>query len=169
MDIEELIARSQIMDVLYRYCRAVDRGDVDELRTIYHADGTDTHGSFDGLGADFAPYIVDKMDAATLLGQHHITNAIIELEGDKARVESYFLAIQPYNSVEGEHLLGLVGGRYLDLFEQRAGRWAIARRTVLLDWSRAELPGDDWPAQATFPQAGRREHDPSAGFFRSLR
>jgi hypothetical protein len=169
LDVEELIARTEIMDVLYRYCRAVDRGDVHELRLTYHPDGTDTHGSFDGLGTDFAPYIVDKMDAAELLGQHHITNAIIELDGDQARVESYFLAVQPYNDADGRHLLGLIGGRYLDVFARRAGRWAVARRTVVLDWSRAEIAGDDWPGQLAYPLAGRRGDDPSAGFFTRTR
>lgn len=169
MNTDELIARAEIMDVLHRYCRAVDRGDVEELRAVYHPGATEHHGGFTGVSEDFAEYIVEKMDAAVLLGQHHITNAIIELDGDTARVESYFLAIQPYTDAEGENLLGFIGGRYLDHFAERDGRWAIAARTVIMDWSRDAMPGDDWPGQVNYPRPGRREGDPSHGFFTTIR
>ena len=169
MTIDELIARTEIMDVLYRYCRAVDRGDVEELRAVYHPEAAEHHGGFRGRAEDFAPYIVEKMDAAVLLGQHQITNAIIELDGDKARVESYFLAIQPYVTAANENQLGFIGGRYLDDFERRGGHWAIAARTVIMDWSRESLPGADWPGQLNYPRPGRRDADPSNGFFTTVR
>ena len=169
MKIDDLIARAEIMDVLHRYCRAVDRGDVEELRAVYHPGATDHHGGFTGLGEDFAPYIVEKMDAAVLHGQHYITNAIIELDGDEARVESYFLAIQPYTSAGGANQLGFIGGRYLDHFAHRDDRWAIAARTVVMDWSRESLPGDEWRGHVNYPRPGRREADPSHGFFTAIR
>ena len=168
MHIEELIARAEIMDVLYRYCRAVDRGDRAGLEAVYHPDGTDEHGTFNGVGSDFATYIVDKMDAAVLLGQHHITNAIFEITGDEAKVESYYLAIQPYVTASGDHQLGFVAGRYLDRFTRIDGRWAISARRVIVDWSRDAISGADWPGQGAFLAPGRRESDPSVGFFDSV-
>jgi len=168
MNIDELLARTEILDVLHRYCRAVDRGDIEGLRAVYHDGATDLHGGFDGTGYDFAPYIVEKMDAAVLLGQHHITNAIIEFDGDEARVESYFLAAQPYTNAAGDRLLCWAGGRYLDHFAKRDGRWAIAARKVVMDWTRAEIPGDPWPGEVLYPVAARRDADPSSGFFTQL-
>ncbi|CAN5344536.1 nuclear transport factor 2 family protein [soil metagenome] len=169
MNVEELLARTQIMEVLWRYCRAVDRGDVELLRSIYHDGGTDAHGSFVGTGVDFAPYIVDKMDAATIVGQHHITNALIELHGDTAAVESYFLAIQPYVSAEGTNLLGFIGGRYLDRFACLDGAWGVTERRVIMDWSRASLDGAEWPGMPGYPLGARHEVDPSTGFFSNIR
>jgi hypothetical protein len=31
-----------------------------------------------------------------------------------------------------------IGGRYLDTFERRDGRWGIVHRDVIFDWSRVE-------------------------------
>ena len=52
MDVEELIARQEITDVLHRYCRAVDRRDPDLLRSVYHPDATDDHGVYAGRSTD---------------------------------------------------------------------------------------------------------------------
>jgi hypothetical protein len=53
--------------------------------------------------------------------------------------------------------------------ERRDGRWAIAERTVVIDWSRNVLPGDPWIAADGFPGPGRREADPSHELFAGLR
>lgn len=165
LSVEQLVARAEIHDVLMRYCRAVDRGDIDLLRSVYHDDATDEHGSFHGLGIDFAPRIVEIMDAVPLVGQHHITNILTRLTGETADVESYFLAFQPYKSTSGHAFLGVIGGRYLDQFAHRSGRWAIAARKVVIDWSRAELAGAQWPGAAAYFAGGRRESDPAATLF----
>lgn len=169
MEIDELLARAEIHAVLMRYCRAVDRGDVELLRSVYHDGARDRHGTFDGTGYDFAPYIVSKMDQVDIGGQHQITNVTVELDGTAAKVESYFLAAHPYLGPDAQPRLGLIGGRYLDDFARLDGRWAIAERQVVIDWSRAHLDGTGWPGQTAYPQGGRRDADPSSAFFHSLR
>ncbi|MCC5885114.1 MAG: nuclear transport factor 2 family protein [Gammaproteobacteria bacterium] len=166
MTAEELIAREQIRDVLYRYCRGVDRGDTELIASVYHSDAIDEHGAFHGTGVDFAAFITGVMDGVSIVGQHHLTNILIAIEGQEAAVESYFIAFHPYQpESEAAPVLAMVGGRYLDRFACREGGWKIAHRRVVLDWSRERLPGDDWLAQAQFPVGGRREADPSAGLF----
>jgi hypothetical protein len=166
MKVDDLLARAEIHSVLMRYCRAVDRGDVELLRSVYHDQALDHHGSYHGSGYDFAPYIVSKMDSVDLNGQHHITNILIELDGDTAKVESYFFAVHPYLDAEGRPALGLIGGRYLDDFACIDERWAIARREVILDWSRARVDGPDWLGAVAYPHGARRDADLSSGFFR---
>jgi len=165
MSVDDLVARAEIHDVLMRYCRAVDRGDVDLLRSVYHDGATDEHGSFHGLGADFAPRIVEIMDAVPLVGQHHITNISTHVTDETAYVESYFIAFQPYRAASGEALLAVIGGRYLDHFAYSDGRWAISARKVIVDWSREDVSGADWPGAAAFFAGGRRDADPGASFF----
>ena len=171
MNVDELVARAEIHQVLMRYCRAVDRGDIELLRTVYHESGTDLHGSWVGTGYDFAPYIVEKHDAVDLadgvrlIAQHHITNILMEFSGTSADVESYYIAFQPYQKPGKQTTFGIVGGRYLDRFDHRNERWAISERRVIVDWSRASLDGADWPDAANFLQGARREADPSAAFF----
>lgn len=166
MTVEELLAREQIRDVLYRYCRGVDRGDAELIASVYHADAVDEHGAFRGPGVDFAQFIVGAMDAVSIVGQHHLTNILIQVDGHSAAAESYFIAMHPHQPEdEAAPVLAVVGGRYLDHFECREGVWKIAHRQVVLDWSQERMSGDDWAAEAQFPGGCRREADPSAGLF----
>lgn len=166
MTMEELLAREQIRDVLFRYCRGVDRGDRDLIASVYHPDAMDEHGAFEGPGTTFADFIVEAMDGVAAAGQHHLTNILIEVNGEQAVAESYFIAFHPHHpESEPEPVLAAVGGRYLDRFESRQGQWRIAHRRVVLDWSQERLWGPAWLAQAQFPTGGRREADPSATLF----
>lgn len=160
MDLNQLIAHEAIRQVLYRYCRGIDRGDPDLVASVYHADARDDHGTFQGSAREFAQVVTAGMDRQTLTAQHHITNVLIDLHGDSADVESYFLALHPSGEGAGE-TLAQVGGRYLDRFERRDGEWLIADRQVILDWTRSSLPGEPWETASAFAQGGRREADPS--------
>ena len=164
MNLDEIAAHLEIQQVLYRYCRGVDRGDAELVASVYHPDAVDAHGAWSGLGKDFAAYLVPNMDQVPLIGQHHITNVLIELQGERADVESYFIALHPEATAEGASH-ALVCGRYLDRFERREGRWLIAARQVVLDVSRALTREPDWRGAAFFPAGGRREADPSADHF----
>ena len=168
MEIKEVVARAEIMDVLWRYCRAVDRGDIAMLKSVYHPGAIDDHGTYNGPGEGFAEYIVPAMDHADIVGQHHITNVNFEFDGDVAKVESYFLAYQPVPVDGGPDELAIVGGRYNDTFELREGKWLITHRRVLGDFSRDRICGPAWPRAINFPQGGRREADPSTGFFSTM-
>jgi hypothetical protein len=161
MNLEEIAAHLEIQQVLYRYCRGVDRGDADLVASVYHPDAVDAHGPWSGRGKDFGPYIVKSMDRVPVVGQHHITNVLIELDGNTANVESYFVAMHPEARAEGAGH-ALVCGRYLDRFEQRDGAWLIADRKVVLDVARALPQQPAWSAAAYFPSGGRREADPVA-------
>ena len=165
MDIEALAAELEIRRVLARYCRAVDRGDVELLKSVYHPDATDDHGTFQGSGWDFAEALVPAMDESSLSSQHHLTNVLIELDGDRAAVESYVLALHPVRDrASAREVHALAGGRYLDRFEKRNGEWKIADRRVVIDWTRASLPGEAWSLESAFGlRGGRREKDPSHG------
>jgi hypothetical protein len=155
---DEIAAHLEIQQILYRYCRGVDRGDRDLLASVYHPGAIDSHGAFKGPGSEFADFLTELMDGIPETGQHHITNMLIDLDGDSARVESYFLALHP-----GDGGRTLVGGRYLDRFEKRGGAWKIAERTVVID--AAGLPEGRWDGAGQFPEGGRRKKDPSFGWF----
>jgi hypothetical protein len=164
MDATAAAAHIEIQQTLYRYCRAVDRGDEALLRSVYHPGAVDRHGAFQGTGEAFAAMLASSMDRAPRVGQHHITNILIELDGDTANVESYFLALHPLGDIaSGEASHAPVAGRYLDRFEQRGGAWKIADRTVVLDWSATPVAWSPWAARADYPQGGRGEGDPSHG------
>jgi len=156
-DVEELIARSKIYDVLTRYCRALDRCDVGLMKTVYWEDGVDEHGVFSGNAEEFSEFIIKAVEQWFDVDTHMIGNVHFEIEGDVAFTESYLLS---YCSVPGnreaveavfgkryadqvdwEKDLGkthdfIMGGRYIDRMERRNGEWRIARRRVVMDWNR---------------------------------
>ena len=45
---ERVADRLQIQDLIYRWCRSIDRLDFDAMRSVFHPDATDTHGAYDG-------------------------------------------------------------------------------------------------------------------------
>ena len=149
--IEELWAREQIRDCLYRYSRGIDRYDVDLVRGCYHEGAVDEHGVFNGDLAGFIGLVHQfrgpDSDYGTM--QHVIANTLIERSGDTALVESYlYNPLVPRNPGAGLPDV-LLGGRFLDRFECRDGRWAIVHRRLVYDYSRMRPPTvqlwDQWP------------------------
>lgn len=153
-EIRELIARQKCYDVLTRYCRALDRCDVELMKSVYHEDGFDDHGIFQGNAQEFAEYIIREIQEWFEVTTHAICNVHMEIDGDVACTESYLLAyhivrpdrmddifgstyMQQFNIApeqRGRHLY-IFGGRYVDRLERRGGEWRIARRQVVMDWN----------------------------------
>lgn len=160
--LRRLTDRAEIHDVLMRYCRGVDRGDAELVRSAYHEGSWDDHGYWTGPGEEFGEFIVARLGEATLRTTHAVANELIELDGDSAHVETYVFAYL-WKAVgdggDGGESLDLFAGRYVDRFERRDGRWRIARRTVVHDWSctpQVLPPALGLPVDA-FVQ-GRRDH-----------
>ena len=57
-DVQKLLDREAIKELVNLYCRAADRHDHELMRSLYHEDAIDDHGSFfKGLAMDF----IDKL------------------------------------------------------------------------------------------------------------
>ena len=86
---DDTAAKQAITEVIYRYCRAVDRMDRGLIATIWHPDGTADYGvTYQGSAAG----LIDNLWAnhAKLLGHsHQVTNILIEVDGDVAGSEAY--------------------------------------------------------------------------------
>jgi hypothetical protein len=135
-------ARQQISEVLHRYARGADRVDEAAMRSCFHADSTHQHGSFKGTSQDFvtnAMKIVSGLKSCT----HMITNVSIDIVGDKAVSECYFLAHHRRTKKTGDGEQDwFLKGRYVDRFEKRDGLWKITHRRGLHDFSRTFEPAD---------------------------
>jgi hypothetical protein len=101
-----------------------------------------------------------------------LSNAQIEVDGDRAWSESYWDVLLRVRGEEGiTDITG--GGRYLDYLERRDGLWAIVHRRSVHDWDRVDpvgrtmADGDAVPANnpdATLHPASRDKRDPSYAF-----
>ena len=160
--IQALLDKQSIYEVLVRYCRGVDRCDEDLIRSAFHEDSYDDHGYWKGPGRELAAFLADRLRKANSATTHSITNVLIELDGDFARSESQVHATlirTASNPVEAD----VVGARYVDLFSRRAGTWRIEHRTVVLDWQKTEVWPDSAPPVPTdgFARGTRSPDDPS--------
>lgn len=139
--IADLLAKQEITEVLHRIARGTDRGDTELFASGFHADGEDWHGLANGPVAN----ILATLGRSTLLlTQHALSNIMIELDGDLARVETLFSSFHRRRDEGGQLWDETLRGRYLDLFERRGGIWKIARRVVVWDASRVEPAQDSW-------------------------
>lgn len=134
--IDAVVSRQQIADLTMAYCRGVDRADAALLAGVFHPDSTVVSGAFNGDGRTFATEICALVEATYEQTFHSIANQWIEVDGDGAVGETYVIAVS--TSRGDEKTDTLTGGRYIDRFERRDGRWAISERTFVLDWLRSE-------------------------------
>ena len=128
-----LLDKQEIYEALMRYCRAIDRCDEELLRTVYHPDAWDDHGTFNGPASEFIPWVMQGLHERFTLTTHIVTNVLIEVEGDTGHSESYVNSFH-LEQRDGQEWEWVFSGRYVDRFERRNGAWKIARRTTVFDW-----------------------------------
>jgi hypothetical protein len=98
--LESLLAEREIRDVIYRYCRGVDRVDLDLVRSCYHPDGIDDHGSFRGDVDEYVGWLAERLGRYQHTS-HTIGNVLIRFKGSEAWVESYCGVHQRYSGEAG--------------------------------------------------------------------
>ena len=137
-----LVDRQAIYDAMMQYCRGVDRCDEDLMRSVYHEDATDHHGAYTGNAWEFVDMFVPSSRAESTLTQHHVANFTVELDGDHASSEAYFVAY--VGRMDGDdEVIDVFGGRYVDRWERRASGWGVTEREVVHEWSRANAFGTE--------------------------
>jgi len=145
--------RAAIHRQLVRYCRGVDRRDYDLIRSTYHPDAFDDHGTYKGDVDGFLAFVRDEVHARFRITVHKLGQSLIEVDGDVARAESYAICHHvmaeptpatatsdgaesaPRTRDVADRVMGI---RYLDRFERREGEWRIARRELRWEWARMD-------------------------------
>ena len=142
--LEDLWHRSEIEAAMRRYCRGLDRRDWDLLRSAYHPDAHDDHGTYKG-GVDGLVTWAAERHAHSEQSIHLLGHCTIDRVGDVAVVETYCIAHLRFDPAAGaasamyaadESSPPLVSAtwwlRYVDRFERRPD-WRVADRVVVLE------------------------------------
>jgi hypothetical protein len=155
--LQALADRQAITEVIYRYCRAMDRIDEDLGYSVFHEDAIADYGVeiFQGSGRGFIDF-VSAQHRRSLTHHHQVANILIELDGDRAASEAYVCAILRAGA-EDHPMQVTTWGRYLDQWSRRDGRWAIDKRVVVRDFSEVR---DVTPTPLP-PRIPRDRSDPS--------
>jgi ketosteroid isomerase-like protein len=128
--LQRLVDKDEIMDALARYCRGVDRCDAELIASAFHPDAVDEHSYRRLSGAEVGPYLVERMRSMFKASLHSMLQSRIEVDGDGATGETYYVAWL-LSEDEGHERLDQAEGRYVDRYERRNGEWRIAHRVVL--------------------------------------
>jgi hypothetical protein len=131
---EDLADRQQITELIYRYCRSVDRLDIPLGHSIWHADSFADYGAeyYQGPGKGVIDLICEH-HRATHAHSHQITNILIDLDKDRAGSESYCFATLRLMQEDTPMQIS-VWTRYIDHWSRRDGRWGIDRRVAIRDF-----------------------------------
>jgi ketosteroid isomerase-like protein len=160
----------QLRKLVHAYCRAVDRGDSDALRNLYHDDAEDDHGSFSTGGVDD---FLGQLEAARPYirsMQHNITTVNFAISGNTAEGEIYTLATHTFGTGDRDVDV-IVGGRYLDKYEKRSDTWKFIERRIVTDWAHINDPSSvdlSHPITKDTPVGSPDANDPSYQFFSLL-
>ncbi|HEX8059038.1 MAG TPA: nuclear transport factor 2 family protein [Novosphingobium sp.] len=167
--LDVLLAKQACTELIHALARGLDRCDKDLLLSLFHPDATDDHGGFKGSATDFVDWalgLLKNMDRT----QHLIGNVLIEVSGDEAAGEAYFVANHDMTDADGKPVRMIAAGRYLDRFTRRDGVWKIAHRHAVYDWNANLDRTENWDRSPSSPRAfGQRgKGDPLYAHLSSL-
>ena len=131
--IQGILDKESIRELVCTYCRAADRHDNELMRSLYHEDAYDDHGSFfKGKAMEFIDLLPEIQKSMGIL-HHNVTTHNIKLNGKIAEGETYIIAFHQVLTEEGNYDV-LIGGRYFDEYEKRNDVWKFSSRAVDADW-----------------------------------
>jgi uncharacterized protein (TIGR02246 family) len=121
--------KDAIREVLATYCFHLDAGKFEEMAALFTEDGT-WHTDF-GKGTGRAGIVEHARSlragsAPRPRGVHLVTNIVIALDGDSARVHSNWVVAQ--NSDAGPKVSS--AGGYIDDMVKQDGRWLFRYRKI---------------------------------------
>jgi hypothetical protein len=156
---DTVAAKQAITEMLYRYCRGLDRMDRDLALTVWHPGGGAHYGGiFDGTGEGFIEWVW-QAHAGFERHSHQITNVLIEVDGDTAVSEAYVTVVLRMRG-DGDQFTDVESrGRYLDRWSRQDGRWAIDDRSYVNDFTTSRDVPESFALEET--DARRDRDDPS--------
>lgn len=138
--LDALTARWAVEEVVLDYARGNDHADEAMIRGCFWPEATLKHGGFDDAASGFIDFAM-KILPSLKYCKHHISNVSCRVNGDRAFTEAYYYAhhLRDRKDGGGEEDV-FFEGRYIDIFERRAGVWKIIRRRGMTDWNSAATP-----------------------------
>ena len=125
--LQELFDHHDIRKLLAEYCHGCDRGDEVAMAATYCEESWDDHGTRKMDGKRFSFETVEEALERTKVVSHQLGQSLIDVRGDEAGAETYFLATVVYPTPEGGELVNNIAGRYVDDLVREADGWKIAR------------------------------------------
>jgi hypothetical protein len=149
----------EIRELLATYCHGCDRTDAVEMANTYAHDSWDDHGPDKCDGKAFSHLIIAKGLKTSSVISHQLGQSLIDLRGDEAGAETYFIATCVAPREDEPDVLNQLGGRYVDRLVREDGAWKIKHRTCVREWSCSQPIESDWLGNAGFVETRRGPAD----------
>lgn len=134
--LNELIAKESIRDVIYKYCRAMDRIDREMGCAVFSPECQVDYGIwFKGTGYEFVDWVSDFHSSKMLASSHQVSNILIQVNGDKAGSETYVHVVLRSMNEDGPLQEQVGFGRYIDEWAVLDREWKITKRKYIMDIS----------------------------------
>jgi len=131
----KLLDQAAIRDVIGQYFYSLDRRDFAALTACFTSDA---HGEYDGgktihVGREA---IIEALRGITQFkfSNHMIGSMMIEVDGDRAKADTYGVAFLVIDDGEGKGRILVRGLRYLDGLVKRLEGWRISHRVHIPIW-----------------------------------
>lgn len=159
--IQELLDRQRILECLLRYCRGMDRLDLELTLSAYHSGAIEDHGARIATCEEFVPQVLEYHRIGEVRTQHILTNHLCQVERDTAHAESYVHCFSALPT--GRNRLSF--GRFVDRLEKRGQKWGIVSRVSLPEGAIDVTAFDDRAGMLDLPgtlgRSSRDRNDPS--------
>jgi hypothetical protein len=140
--LDQVIAKSELAELVARYSSAIDSSDAKKARALYHDDAVDVHGGREYTADEFEAYLNQSI-AELEKTAHYVVNSVFHVDGDHATGEIYKINYTRRRTGEEDFW----GSRSFDSYDRREGVWKFTRRSIELTWAHsstfdpATLPG----------------------------
>lgn len=129
--IQRLIDADDIRTLLAKYCHGIDKHDEATFMSIWAADGVYELPRGEGSGADGIRQLVQKVWREVTKCHHHITNPVIQIDGDHAAATTDVI----YFRETADGVLSLLSGVYTLALTKASGEWKISRLSFTSFWT----------------------------------
>jgi 3-phenylpropionate/cinnamic acid dioxygenase small subunit len=132
---------AEITQLLYRYGRAIDTRDWEELRAVFTPDAEICYAVERG-SAQRLPEMLEWLRGALTqfkATQHAMASPIVELDGDRARARTSLVAAHVQERLDGAHVYTVLHATYTDELVRTPRGWRIASRRLDPVWTAGEF------------------------------
>jgi hypothetical protein len=125
-----LVDRAEIAELLVTYARCIDRRDWAGLQATYAEDGIMDHGAITAERSG-VPELSERILKGVASSHHHVGSPSVEVEGDSARTHSHYFAT--HIAADGQ-IIRQGGGWYDCTLRRTPGGWRFTRVRATSAW-----------------------------------
>ena len=157
--LDELIDKQLIRDVVENWVVWRDSGQWDKFRTVWHSDGVMMATWFQGPYEEFIRVTIEGWNKGVSI-LHFLGGSSIDVQGTRAIAQTK-MTISQRGMVSDVVCDVVCTGRFYDFFEERSGKWGLVHRQPIYEKDRID-PVDpastlrlDQSVLANFPEGYR--------------